>query len=118
MDTTSPGTRPNCSCHGEPQLKDGHGGWTCAVNRRAVRRAHREAHLDEYLAREKAYRAAHREQTQARWRRYYEANREAIIARATERYWAMSGVERNRELLRIRRSKALKRMAQREARHG
>jgi hypothetical protein len=52
----------------------------------------------------------------ARSREYWDRNqeyRERRCAERQERYWAMTGPEYARELLRLRRSKALRRMAER-----
>jgi hypothetical protein len=63
------------------------------------------------------YRERERERRRERHRNdaeYRERERE----RRRERYWNMSGFEYNRELLRLRRQKALKRMAERNARRA
>jgi hypothetical protein len=51
-----------------------------------------------------------------RSREYYHATqgyRERRLAQRQDRYWAMTGTEYARELLRLRRSKALRRMTER-----
>jgi hypothetical protein len=51
-----------------------------------------------------------------RSRDYYHANqgyRERRMAQGQDRYWSMTGPEYARELLRLRRAKALRRMAER-----
>jgi hypothetical protein len=52
----------------------------------------------------------------ARSREYWDRNqeyRERRCAERQERYWSLTGTEYARELLRLRRSKALRRMAER-----
>jgi hypothetical protein len=81
LDTTSPGTRPNCKCHGVEMwvTHAARGTWRCRVK------------LTEYRATEE-------------WR-----------AHQRDLYYSMPGVKLNYILLKARRRKALKRMAEREA---
>jgi hypothetical protein len=97
---TSPGTRPNCECHGEPMYGNGQTRWRCAVQARAHRRAYHERNREKENAQFRAYAATHRDEARARGEKWY---------------WGMTGVELNLRLLRSRRAKALKRMAERSA---
>jgi hypothetical protein len=98
--------------------KNGHGGWQCAVKSRADCRAYYEARREQQVARCRTYREAHRQERRDYMVTYRANHAEEGRAYRLEKYWAMSWRERHEAQLRSRRAKALKRMAERNAREA
>jgi len=86
--------------------------------RLAQGRVYRNANSEKIKARDRAYRDANREKIKAQQRAYRDANVERINAAQLERYWTESGLQRARRQLRIRRNKAMDRLAEREQRRA
>ena len=84
--------RPLCKCHAEPMLRNGTGKgkqkWVCVVTKKQ------------------------------RWQAYYDSHAEQECARAKRNYDALTGVEFNLLLLKMRRRGAIRRMRKRKERIG